>query len=140
MFSKKESKAEIQFENFDTLIGKNTSFDGVLKAEGKIRIDGVFTGQIEIKGDLLIGESAKISGDISVTNCIVSGEVKGNINAVNLVRITSEGKLQGDVTVKSFIIDEDAFFEGQCKMTNNEKNSSPKEISNGKPNIKSKQE
>lgn len=126
MFNKKENKAEMQFDSFDTLIGKGTSFEGVLKAEGKIRIDGFFNGEMEINGDLLIGETSKIVGNIKATNCILSGDVKGNVNSTNLIRITSEGKLDGDVVVKSFIVDEDAFFQGTCKMINGE-NKSPKE-------------
>ena len=36
----------------------------------------------------------------------------------SFVRITSNGKVKGDITVKTLVIDEDAFFEGNCKMLN----------------------
>ncbi|QUH26958.1 bactofilin family protein [Serpentinicella alkaliphila] len=117
MFSKNQVKeSNVEFDKFDTLIGKNSSFEGTLKATGTIRIDGELHGELIISGDVFIGESSKIIGNIAATNIVISGLVEGNINASDKIRITSNGRLVGDVSVKSIIVDEDAFFEGKCKM------------------------
>lgn len=117
MFAKKEVKeSSVDFNNFDTLIGKNSSFDGVFKATGTIRIDGEFQGEVIVNGDVFIGETSKILGNIACSNLVVSGLVEGNVNVKDKIQITTTGRLLGDVSVKSFIVDEDAFFEGNCKM------------------------
>ncbi|QUH19561.1 bactofilin family protein [Alkaliphilus sp. B6464] len=123
MFSKKQTA---DFSKFDTLIGKNTSFEGTLTAEGTIRIDGKIKGDVKVEGDIYIGESSQVIGNIMGSNIIVGGNVDGNIIANEQLRLTSTGKVIGDISVKSLIIDENGVFEGSSKMTTNEINSKHK--------------
>lgn len=102
--------------NFDTLIGKNTSLEGLLEADGTVRVDGKIKGDIKVKGDIFIGESSHISGNITCTNIIVGGSVEGNITAHEQLRIAATGKVRGDIAVNSLIIDENGLFEGNSKM------------------------
>jgi len=125
MFQKKEQIVEVNPEKIDTVIGKNSAFEGTIKSEGTLRIDGNFTGQIETKGNIVIGESAKIEANIKTDNIIISGEVKGNIFAKGQLQLTSSGKLYGDIEVQNLIIEEGAIFEGKSKMTK----SSPSDFS-----------
>ncbi|MBU5675944.1 polymer-forming cytoskeletal protein [Alkaliphilus sp. MSJ-5] len=120
MFSKKQTT---DFSKFDTLIGKNTAFEGTLTAEGTIRIDGNVKGDVKVEGDIYIGESSQVIGNIMGSNIIVGGNVDGNIMANEQLRLTSTGKVIGDISVKSLIIDENGVFEGSSKMTANEINS-----------------
>ncbi|MCC5912146.1 MAG: polymer-forming cytoskeletal protein [Clostridiaceae bacterium] len=127
MFNKKEKVMEITSQDkFDTLVGENTSFEGLFKAEGAVRIDGKIKGEVAVKGDVFLGENGVITGNVHATNLIISGKIEGNVNSSALLRITSTGKILGDVTVKSFIVDEDAFFEGKCIMTH--QNSTQQEL------------
>lgn len=102
--------------NFDTLIGKNTSLEGLLEADGTVRVDGKIKGDMKVKGDIFIGESSHIQGNIICTNIIVGGRVEGNITAHEQLRITATGRVIGDIAVKSLIIDENGQFEGNSKM------------------------
>lgn len=120
MFSKKQTA---DFSKFDTLIGKNTSFEGTLTAEGTIRIDGIIKGDVKVEGDIYIGESSQVVGNIMGSNIIVGGNVDGNIIANEQLRLTSTGRVIGDISVKSLIIDENGVFEGNSKMTSKEINS-----------------
>lgn len=103
-------------EKFDTLIGKNSKFEGKLDAEGTVRIDGEFRGNIKVIGDLIVGEEGKMFGDISANNVTVSGIVEGNIIASNQLKINSTAKVLGDIHIISLIVEEKAIFEGQCTM------------------------
>lgn len=116
MFNKKQAIESVSQDKFNTLVGKNTSFQGELKAEGTIRIDGEIKGEVSVKGDAYIGETGSIIGNIHATNIIVSGKIEGNVYTSEQLRITTTGKVIGDIKVKSFIVDEDAFFEGKCTM------------------------
>jgi len=112
-------KQEIQYSKFNTLVGAECSFEGRLSTKGTIRIEGEFKGEINIDGNLFIGESGRIVGNINSTNVFIAGNVEGNVNTTGQLRIASSGKLFGDVSISNFILDEDAIFEGSCKMKRN---------------------
>lgn len=103
-------------EKIDTLIGKSSNFEGTLKADGTVRVDGKFVGDIHAKEAIIIGEEGSLLGNITANDAIVSGTVEGNIHATNQLKINATGKVLGDIYVKSFIVEEKAIFEGNCKM------------------------
>lgn len=109
-------KKEINTNNIDTLIGKNTKIQGTVEGIGAIRIDGEVIGDLIIQGNVVIGKEGKILGNINCNNLLNSGTVKGNATCNEQFRLTNTGSHYGDVNVKTFIVDENAIFEGKCKM------------------------
>ena len=105
-------------QNVDTIIGKNAYFEGTFKTSGLLRIDGVFDGDIIIEGDLIVGREGRISGSVKANNIEISGEIEGNIYSSDQVKISSSGKLFGDIEVGSFVVEEKGIFDGKCKMIN----------------------
>ena len=103
-------------EKIENVIGPTANFNGHFKADGGIRIDGVFEGIVETAGNVIIGEEAKVMADITARNVSVAGVVKGNINATGRLEILSTGKVWGDIAVASFLIDEGGLFRGQSVM------------------------
>lgn len=99
----------------ETVIGPNAHFRGDLISEGGIRIDGIFEGNIETTGNLVIGESAKVIAEIRANNISISGAVKGNISG-NRVEILETGRVWGDLTVNSLLLNEGAYLRGQTTM------------------------
>ncbi len=126
------SKNKTNVISVDTLIGKNTTFEGNIKLGGIIRIDGKVKGEISSTGDVIIGEDAKVIGNIMCNNIIISGIVEGNITAKEQLRLTSTAKLSGDTSMNCFITDEGAQVNGKCIMV--DKKSSPSSKSNTKNN------
>ena len=45
-------------------LGNGTEFEGRLKFEGAVRIDGEFRGEIQTPGTLVIGEGAHVEAEI----------------------------------------------------------------------------
>ncbi len=99
----------------ETVIGPGCRVNGILQSEGGVRIDGVFDGTIAIQGNLVIGESATIVADIQAYNITVSGTIKGNITA-NKIEIMETGKVWGDLSVNSLLLNEGAFLRGNTNM------------------------
>ncbi len=120
MFGKKSVEAPANFEKVDTLIGKDTHFQGVITATGTVRIDGSYQGEIKTKGDLVIGESGRVEAHVEGRNVLVGGYLKGNIIASGKVDISPTGKVFGDMKVKNLIIEEGAVFKGNCLMEKEE--------------------
>ena len=45
-----------------------------------------------------------------------SGNVEGDVMVHGKLELYSTGKLVGNVTARSLVIDEDAYFDGRCSM------------------------
>lgn len=115
--SNKKSASSINTDRIDTLIGKNTSIEGALTAEGTVRIEGKLKGDVTLSGSLIVGGEGFVKGNIKADSVVLSGIVEGNITVENHLHITSFAKLIGDIDAKNIIIDEGAIFNGNCKMT-----------------------
>ena len=105
----------------DSLIGNKTFFEGKIRADGGIRIDGAVKGSVECQGILVVGGRGKIEADIVADSVIIGGEIVGNILAKDRLEITSKAKVRGDIVTSHLIIDEGVTFEGSCHMLTEEK-------------------
>jgi excisionase family DNA binding protein len=81
-----------------------------------LRINGKFEGNLEAKGNLTIGSTAIIIGDILGDNIIVGGRVKGRITARERLTLLPTAILEGDIFPVKLNIAEGAILEGQCSM------------------------
>lgn len=99
----------------ETVIGPNTYIKGNIQGDGGIRVEGIVEGNIDTTGNLVITESAKVMAEIKANNISIAGAVRGNITA-NRVEILDTGRVWGDLTIKSLLINEGAYLRGQTFM------------------------
>ena len=99
----------------ESTIGATPHIKGDVQGDGGLRVDGIVEGSIELTGNLVGSESAKIRAEIKASNISVAGAVQGNITA-NRVEILDTGRVWGDLTVKSLLVNEGAYFRGQTFM------------------------
>lgn len=111
-----KKKAEDLREDVNAFLGRETTFEGKLDFKGAVRIDGHFKGEIRTSDLLIVGEGARIEGDMEVGMAVIQGEVLGNIRANQKVAIRSSGKVIGDICTPCLLIEEGALFEGNCRM------------------------
>ncbi|MBW1998802.1 MAG: polymer-forming cytoskeletal protein [Deltaproteobacteria bacterium] len=104
-------------DEINAFLGKGTTFEGSLKFEGAVRIDGNFKGEILAGGILIIGQSACIESNIQVSQIIISGEVRGNVTAESRIEIRSPGRVSGNIRAPVVIIEDGVVFEGNCRMS-----------------------
>lgn len=99
------------------LLGPGTRFEGKLYFEGRVRIDGVFKGEIKSDDTLVIGDGAEVNAEIEVATVIVRGGiVHGNIKAATSLEIHAPGKVIGNVHSPSLFIERGVEFQGTCRM------------------------
>ena len=104
-------------EEWNTLLGKSTHFEGKLTFNGTVRLEGRLQGEVDGKnGTLIIGEHGVIDAAILVGTIIVSGEVKGDIHAEDRIEIHPPARVFGDITAPIIVIDEGVVFQGSCTM------------------------
>jgi cytoskeletal protein CcmA (bactofilin family) len=114
MNKKEPSTARGEIKAF---LGEGTDFKGILTFEGTVRVDGRLEGEIYTKDTLIVGESAVVGAEINVHTIVISGIVRGNINASGKIEVHRPGKLYGNVKTPSLYIEEGVIFEGNCVMT-----------------------
>lgn len=110
-------------DEINAFLGKGTEFEGKLKFDGTVRIDGSFKGEIEASGTLIIGEGAKVDAEISCGSLITSGQLTGNINASQKVEALAPARIQGNIKTPVLIINEGVFFDGTTQMQPNQEES-----------------
>lgn len=96
-----------------SVIAANNAFSGDFRADGLLRIDGDFKGEIKGFGTVLVGENGRILGNVYARSVRIGGKVKGNIYALEKVELLSTGKLLGDWFAPRFLAEEGMIFTGK---------------------------
>ena len=113
-----KNKEEVDLNNFDSLIGKNTILRGKLESTGLTRLEGKLIGDAELMGNLIIGEGSYLNGNVKAVNVDVYGTIEGNLDVEDCLILHETSVVCGDIEVNTLIIKKDASFEGSCKMKN----------------------
>ncbi|MCI3922610.1 polymer-forming cytoskeletal protein [Paenibacillus sp. TRM 82003] len=100
----------------DTLIGEGSVFEGKIKSEASLRVEGQMIGDIECGGDVTIGEGGKAKSNITARNVVIAGTVHGNVTTRGTLTLTGTGKLFGNTSAPSLVISEGAVFQGMSRM------------------------
>jgi cytoskeletal protein CcmA (bactofilin family) len=111
--------------DLNALLGKGSEFEGKLAFEGKVRIDGTFTGEISTNDLLMVGEGAKVQAEISCGTIVVEGDIVGNIKATAAVELRRPAKVHGDITTPSLVVEKGVVFEGRSRMDDVQSNIVP---------------
>jgi cytoskeletal protein CcmA (bactofilin family) len=109
---------------FETVLGANTVVEGTLRSNSNVRLDGTFTGTLEISGNVLVGETAKITADIHAKNVSIAGAVRGNVSG-NKVQILRTGRIWGDIHALKLTTEEGAFIDGKISMGSRDMEDAP---------------
>lgn len=101
--------------SINSIIGKGSSIKGNLKINGFIRVDGDLDGDLETSGNVIVGENARIRGDIIAKSVsVIGGIVYGNIIAPDSVKLLSTSVVIGDIQTHRLQSDEKVILHGHC--------------------------
>ncbi len=99
------------------LLGRGTRFEGKLHFEGRVRIDGSFSGDILSDDTLVVGEGAVVDGDILAGTVIIrGGKVKANVRAIRAIELYVPAEVSGNLQAPEIFIDKGVHFTGNCMM------------------------
>lgn len=117
MMIMRKNKPSAADAKVSTLIGKGTVFDGNLTSSDSIRIDGTVNGNCSCEATFVVGETGTVIGDITADNVVIAGQIKGDVVARGSLEFMPTGKLSGNIMANTLVIDEGAYFDGNCVMT-----------------------
>ncbi|MFM9940238.1 MAG: polymer-forming cytoskeletal protein [Hyphomicrobiaceae bacterium] len=96
-------------------IGADLTVVGNLLSKGEVHIDGEIQGDVHA-GNVVVGESARITGGLVADEIIVRGTVMGSIRGKRVV-LQSSSKVEGDIYHSQLAIEQGAFFEGKSRRS-----------------------
>jgi cytoskeletal protein CcmA (bactofilin family) len=99
-----------------TIVGQGAKLEGTVVSAGSLRIDGQVKGQINADGDVMLSPQSHVEADIRAQNVSVAGRFKGAIVVKGRAEIGRGGRVDGDITSKTLVIEDGAIFQGQSIM------------------------
>ena len=97
---------------------------GNITSDGEIQIDGALSGDIYC-AKLTIGETGRINGSVVAEDCLVHGEVIGQIK-VDSVTLSRSSRVEGDVLHDMLAIEPGARLDGHCRRLDKAEADDPK--------------
>lgn len=83
-----------------TLIAPSARIVGDIEFNGGLHIQGEVDGNISVGedgGQLVIGESGVVRGEIRVPRITINGRVEGDVNATEHLELASKAQIEGNV-------------------------------------------
>jgi len=113
-----------------SIISADMVIKGTLNSTGDIQVDGRVEGDVRSIG-LVIGDKAEIHGEIFAEDVTVRGKVVGRIRA-RKVLLAATSHVEGDILHEAFAVESGAFFEGNCRHSDNPLGENPQGDENRK--------
>ena len=125
-------------QTLNTIIGRGTVFEGKMKVDNSVRVDGSFKGELTCTGSLTISQTGEVNAQLEGKDIYVNGEVRGKLRAEK-VRLDSQARFIGDIEAAALQIAEGAVFHGNSVMAQGsesagETNGQAKSQTNGQTN------
>jgi cytoskeletal protein CcmA (bactofilin family) len=95
---------------------KGVTVEGRLDTTGTFRIDSPMRGTLTSGEKLILGENARVEGQIEGNYVIISGRFDGTIKAKGKVELLNKAIVTGEIHTPCLIIEPGAVFDGRCHM------------------------
>ncbi len=114
--SKKNSSNSTPNSTGVNIINFNTKIEGKLTINNDLRLDGEVEGDITGSGKIVIGEKGVVKGTLTCDNAEISGKVDGNIIVKETLTVRSQAIINGDIRIKTLVVEPNAVINGNCTM------------------------
>lgn len=113
IFKNSQQSAEIT----EMYISVGSVFEGNIRSEGDVRVDGRVDGNIHAAGSVTSGPGSSIMGDIAGEDVMIGGTLRGNVTASGIFGAGPMGDVLGDVTCSGVSIERGAEYRGSISVT-----------------------
>ena len=99
-----------------TIVGASAKLEGNVVSAGSLRIDGHVKGQINADGEVVLSPQSQVEADIRADTVSVAGRFRGNIVVKGKAHLARGGRIDGNITSKTLVVEEGGVFHGQSIM------------------------
>lgn len=100
----------------DTLVAANAVWEGKLRSEGDVRVEGVVQGEVVTTATLVIAEQARVMGTIHARNVLIGGEVEGDVFCEERLEVLPGGSARGQINSGILVVHEGAYIDSRFQM------------------------
>ena len=117
-------------EQFNSIIGKDSIFEGKFYVAGSLKIEGKFDGELQIENILNVKENGKVKTKtlIRAKKFILCGSMKGNVMSEETTDIKETGRFIGNITSPILNLVKGSVLKGFITITGGHKKSIEKII------------
>jgi cytoskeletal protein CcmA (bactofilin family) len=108
-------------DDLNGFMDEGTEVVGELRFRHTFRIDGKLKGKVVSENTLIVGEQAVLEADIDCAIVSIRGTVNGRVQGRQRVELLAGSRVQGAVLAPCLVIEEGAFFQGECDMSGSPK-------------------
>jgi cytoskeletal protein CcmA (bactofilin family) len=98
-----------------SVIGQGTVVRGNVRGDGSLEIYGRVDGDVEVTGDVTLGDQASVRGDITGARITIAGTVVGEIRGSEAILLERSAQVTGDITAPRVGIEEGARARGALR-------------------------
>ncbi|HEY6240915.1 MAG TPA: polymer-forming cytoskeletal protein [Burkholderiales bacterium] len=98
-------------------LDKGVKLEGRIELAGMFRIDCQMKGTIVSESTVMIGENARVEGEINGNQVVIAGRFEGVLTAKGRVEIQAKGIVRGEIHAPCLVIEAGGILDGRCHMT-----------------------
>ena len=100
----------------ETIIAQGVKVEGDFTSAGDVLIEGQVAGTIRTAANLRVGETARITADVTAASAVVAGEIQGNVHIEERLELLDTSVIHGDVECKVLAVAAGATINGRVTM------------------------
>ena len=98
------------------MLAQDVHIQGQVRFVGVLIIDGQMEGEMQSEGTLLVGEHARLQGEITVAEAIIHGRVEGTLRVSGRCELHASACVVGELTAGRLVLHEGASFLGTSQV------------------------
>jgi len=110
--NRREIVEEPRPSNGKNCLTVDVEITGSLRFSEELILDGKIEGDLLSEGHLVVGENARVKGDIVTRSVVVYGNVEGNIKVREHCQLMNGSVFNGELTSATIAVEEGAAFSG----------------------------
>ena len=99
-----------------TVLGAGTALEGKLTVRGAVQVDGAISGSLTAEGDLSVGPSGRILGEVRAATLSVRGKIHGIVVARCRLHVLSSGAVRGHARYATLQIERGGVMDGGASL------------------------
>ena len=110
LFGKRKQAPIKSLLSAETHVRGDVEFGDGLRVDG--HVDGSVSGRRDRPSLLVVGETARVMGDVRADHVIVNGHVQGTVHATELLELQPKARIEGDVHYAALEMHQGAVIQG----------------------------
>ena len=97
---------------FTSRVAAGTTMDGDYLGKANLLVEGVITGDVKVKGAVMVADGGTVKGRIEADRVVVAGAVGGDVVASKGAEVKRAGDIGGNVYARELLVASDGKVAG----------------------------